>query len=173
MNPNDLESLVRNAFRWNGRCDAYTARQIAWFYENLSLLGDDDINKVVPLLLVCEINNSGTQEAMRDMLIYFLDGARLKLQPNGSWWCNEKIHNAEISYSVGMFDNFSRAQKDAICRWLVDYARDAFKEICPQSVVSAILFWEGGCHPENFEFQSYRRVVQQDVGYMLIPIDQE
>ena len=169
MKPASLKTLIRNAFCLKARCCDYATQQIEWFYENLPLLYDNDVKLVVPLLLVCEIDGYGIQGALRDLLIYFLDGARLKLQPDGSWWCNENAHKVEIGFLVETFDKFSPAQKYAVWRWLIDFARNAFKDICPQSVESAILFWESGCHPENFDFQDYTKVLQNGVGYMLMP----
>ena len=164
-----LESMVRDAFAWRGRCEDLSPRQIADAYENLSLLDDAGMMELLPALLVCELRGHGIQSAWRDMLIHFLDGARLKRQPDGSWWCNSRLHRAEIEFAKGMFLGFTASQKAAVAEWLTDYARSAFKTICPDAVESAILFWESGCRPEEYDFPDYRRMSQQGIGYSLVP----
>ena len=60
-----LESMVRDAFAWRGRCEDLSPRQIADAYENLSLLDDAGVMELLPALLVCELRDHGIQSAWR------------------------------------------------------------------------------------------------------------
>ena len=99
MTKEKIELFIRTAFNWHGRCEDYTEEQVADFYENMNLLDDRGVREILPLLMICELHNYGIKNAFRDMLIYFLDGAYLKRNANGGWWCNEDAHRNEIEFS--------------------------------------------------------------------------
>ena len=54
-----LESMVRDAFAWRGRCEDLSPRQIADAYENLSLLDDAGVMELLmragAALILCEM----------------------------------------------------------------------------------------------------------------------
>lgn len=170
MTKEKIELIIRTAFNWHGRCEDYTEEQVADFYENMNLLDDRGVREILPLLMICELHNYGIKNAFRDMLIYFLDGAYLKRNANGGWWCNEDAHRNGIEFSKAMFCDFTDEQKKAVAKWLLCYARESFRPMCTDDVESACMFWESGCNPDQFDFPGFRRCVQHGVGYGLMPL---
>ena len=141
----NLEKTIRKAFSCTALLNTLSSEDAREANHEISRLDNASAVKLLPLLMLKEMHGAGVENSCPngDHLVYFLDGALLKREKDGS--LTPRDGEASLVLRKLKYDDFkdyTKEQTHAITLWLKQVAVTKYGKLCPVDIASALTFWE-------------------------------
>ncbi len=137
---NKLQQKIIRAFGCS--FEMLDENELCEFSENLCLMDNEALHRYLPQVLLNEINLGDRRRFFEDFVVNFLDGARMKKQPDGSMYCNQVAQKDVLAFAEKTFSSFTKDQAESIYDWLVDFAKRKNTDYCQNELSSAVHYWK-------------------------------